>query len=143
VRIVNAKGSTSEFRLRNKDLVKIYEIEAERQQPRELDVGEEFNMADELNFMKKLPYVTRKLKLSSNDTEHGFRVIKIDDETKKEVLLVLSTYEVLKDFAEHLEKKYIQEIEQEVKAKKLELVDSTLCKLIAFVKNCSLEEIDE
>lgn len=144
VRIVNAKGSMSAFRLRNKDLVKIYEIEGERERPRELDVGEEFKMKnpDDLKYMEKLPYITRKLELSSNETEHGFRVLKVSDETKKEVLLVLSTYEVLNDFAKQLTLPIIR-IEQEVKAKKLELVDETLCKLIAFVKGCSLDEIDQ
>jgi hypothetical protein len=54
VRIVNAKGSNSGFRLRNRDLVKIGEVQgAFNAPPKELDVGEYFKVKedDRLNFM--------------------------------------------------------------------------------------------
>lgn len=81
MRIVNAKGSTSGVRLRNKDLVKIGEVQgAGSAAPKELDVGEYFKVKedDKLNFMEQLPFQTRHLKSSSNESEHGFRVTKID-----------------------------------------------------------------
>lgn len=61
--------------------MKLYEIEADRQPARELDVGKEFKMKnpDDLQYMDELPYCTRELYLSNNETEHGFRIIKVDD----------------------------------------------------------------
>lgn len=66
---MNAKGSNSGFRLRNRDLVKIGEVQgAFNAPPKELDVGEYFKVKedDRLNFMDELPFKTRHLKLSSN-----------------------------------------------------------------------------
>ena len=58
------------------------------------------------------------------------------------MLFVLSTYEVLQEFATELKKSTI-EFQKDVKSKKIEMIDLTLQKLVAFIKNCSLKEIEK
>jgi len=53
----------------------------------------------------------------------------------------LSTYEVLSEFAEVLQND-TSYIDKKVKSKKIEMIDLTLQKLIAFIKNCSLKDIE-
>ena len=108
--------------------------------PLELDLGEHFEENKKFKYRNSLPYTIKKLKLTHTDTEHGFRIIKIDDKTKGQVLFVLSTYEVLEEFANLLNYN-TSTIEQIVKSKKLELVDYRLQQLIAYVKNCDIDQI--
>lgn len=54
---------------------------------------------------------------------------------------MLSTYEVLEEFGDLLMAPN-QKIEQDVKARKLELVDCRLCQLIAFIKGCDYNDIE-
>jgi hypothetical protein len=50
--------------------------------PLELDLGEHFEENKKFKYRNALPYTIKKLKLTHTDTEHGFRIIKIDDKTK-------------------------------------------------------------
>ena len=60
--------------------------------------------------------------------------MKIDEETKSQVLFILSTFEVLSKFNEEL-RKPIEEVEKEMKTDELLHIDLILRKLIAFIKN--------
>jgi hypothetical protein len=57
------------------------------------------------------------------------------------VLLILSTFEVLDEFI-NLLKMDTLEFGRKVNSKKIEMIDLTLQKLIAFIKNCSLKDIE-
>jgi hypothetical protein len=57
------------------------------------------------------------------------------------VLLILSTFEVLDEFI-NLLKMDTLEFGRKVNSKKIETIDLTLQKLIAFIKNCSLKDIE-
>lgn len=48
-----------------------------------------------MTYREASPYTINEVKFSESESEHGFRIIKIDEESKREVLLILSTYEVL------------------------------------------------
>ena len=56
-------------------------------------------------------------------------------------MLILSTFEVLDEFI-HLLKMDTLEFGRTVKSKKIDMIDLTLQKLIAFIKNCSLSDIE-
>lgn len=57
------------------------------------------------------------------------------------MLLILSTFEVLDEFI-HLLKMDTMEFGATVKSKKIDMIDLTLQKIIAFIKNCSLNDIE-
>jgi hypothetical protein len=50
-----------------------------------------------------MPYDLKKIVFLTGEGEHGFRIQKIDENSKHEVLFILSTYEVLDDFIQELE----------------------------------------
>lgn len=56
-------------------------------------------------------------------------------------MLILSTFEVLDEFI-NLLKMDTLEFGRKVNSKKIEMIDLTLQKLIAFIKNCSLKDIE-
>lgn len=97
--------------------------------------------SDLLTYREASPYTINEVKFSESESEHGFRIIKIDEESKREVLLILSTYEVLDEFSHELNKSTF-EFQKSVKSKKIDMIDLTLQKLIGFIKNCSLKDIE-
>ena len=87
------------------------------------------------------PFIVNTIKFSQAESQHGFRILKLDQESKDQVLFILSTYEVLDSFGQLLTYP-TQEFEQKVKSKELVHIDVTLQKLISFIKNCSMEDIE-
>ena len=60
----------------------------------EIDADKEISQMH-LTYRKKSPFQTYQISLTKNDSENGFRIMKMDEQTKSQVLFVLSTYEVL------------------------------------------------
>lgn len=111
--------------------------------PGELDILNdpiEFNK-EGMNFREQQPYELYMNTFLTGEGEHGFRIEKIDEKSKQEVLFVLSTYDVLDEFADQM-KHDIKLIEREVNAKRYYFIDSILMKLIAFIKECDPNDIE-
>ena len=94
-----------------------------------------------LRIREEHPYKINYIRFIQAESEHGFRISKLDQQSKDEVLFILSTYEVLDNFILIL-LKTTEEFELKVKSKELEHIDLTLQKLVAFIKNCDINDIE-
>ena len=56
-------------------------------------------------------------------------------------MFILSTYEVLDEFAEEL-KMPTKQFQNLIKAKRFKFIDDVIIKLIAFIKQCSIDKIE-
>ena len=54
----------------------------------------------DLVYRKVNPFICHNIEVITADSENAFRVMKIDEETKSQVLFILSTFEVLSQFNE-------------------------------------------
>lgn len=57
---------------------------------------------EKLKLREEHPFLIKTIKFSQADSEHGFRILKLDEESKDQVLFILSTYEVLDNFGQLL-----------------------------------------
>ena len=89
------------------------------------------------------PFICHAIEVITADSENAFRVMKIDEETKSQLLFILSTFEVLQKFKEDL-RRPMELFEETMKTDELLHIDLILRKLIAFIKNigdCSEKSI--
>lgn len=139
--IKSAKGlpNISEY-LRNMGLIKIGGPKAMNDV--EIDEGQLVEQDKEaLKVRNSHPFRINQIKLSDESSRHAFRIMKIEEDSKREVLFILSTYEVLDNFRDLLTNT-TEEFENRVKSKELEYIDLTLQKLIAFIKQCELADLE-
>ena len=105
----------------------------------EIDADQQIK-GEQLRYREESPFIAHSISLTKADSENGFRVMKIDEQSKSQVLFILSTFEVLYKFNEDLTKP-IELFQASMKTRELIHIDQTLQKLIAFIKDCSITEI--
>jgi hypothetical protein len=93
-------------------------------------------------FSKDLEYRLRSITVGdpANEIDHGFRMIKIDEESQRDVLFALSSHEILFEFAELVNHKELESLARESYLKN---INKTILQLIAFIQNSSVKEIED
>lgn len=69
----------------------------------EIDADKELEV-EYLRYREESPFSSHSISLTKADSENGFRIMKMDEESKSQVLFILSTFEVLSKFNEDLTK---------------------------------------
>ncbi|CAD8077595.1 unnamed protein product [Paramecium sonneborni] len=87
-----------------------------------------------------LDYVQYNVGFSSKNSVHGFQIKRLNEDLKKDLLLITSSHEILKQFIDSLQSEKCESI---INEKILTQVLKVIQKLIAYLLNCEKNDIDE
>ncbi|CAD8078308.1 unnamed protein product [Paramecium sonneborni] len=90
-----------------------------------------------------LDYVQYNVDFLSTNSVHGFQIKRLNDDQKKDLLLITSSHEILKQFIDSLQLEDCKQIESIINEKILTQVLKVIQKLIAYLLNCEYIHIDK
>ncbi|CAK78094.1 unnamed protein product (macronuclear) [Paramecium tetraurelia] len=90
-----------------------------------------------------LDYVQYNVQFLPTNSVHGFQIKRLNEDLKKDLLLITSSHEILKQFINSLQLEDKLQIESIINEKILTQVLKVIQKLIAYLLNCEYMNIDK